>query len=297
MAGIKKNPLKRKYSERTLRVFSRHPSHNPLRNSIKTPYLSVLRLGSTTEGTLNYEVELNSTEAIRNSSSKLRMKTKFTEAGVKTADWWLIETLAKGYTAISPKDPSKNMGLSSLPYPIVAKHHFGSRGTGNTLLKSKEELENWIKGKTLSNYIFEKYYNYVREYRLHIHKAGCFYTCRKMLKEETPEQDRWHRHDSNSVWILEDNSSFDKPLNWDDIVEESVKALNAVGLDVGAVDVRVQSSMYKNAPRKDIDFIIVEINSAPSFGSRTLEMYLKELPVLIKNKYYEQRFNALQTSN
>ena len=180
------------------------------------------------------------------------------------------------------------IAVENLPYPIVAKHHFGSRGNGNYLLNSQQELQAWMKGKDLSNYLFEKFYNYVREYRLHVSANGCFYTCRKMLKSDIPKEDRWFRNDSNSVWVLEENPLFDRPANWTKIVEESVKALKATGLDFGACDVRVQSSKTeKGKKREEIDFIIVEINSAPSFGDITAEKYLQELPKIAhlkKNK-------------
>ena len=100
-----------------------------------------------------------------------------------------------------------------------------------------------------------------------------------MLKTDTPEKERWYRNNSNSVWIMEDNPSFDKPNNWDDIVEQSANALSSVGLDIGAIDVRVQSS-DKDEPK----FIILETNSAPSFGDITLLKYKEELPLLINYK-------------
>ena len=143
-----------------------------------------------------------------------------------------------------------------------------------------------MEGKDLSKYIFEKYYNYNREYRLHVSENGCFYTCRKMLKTEAPQEARWYRNDEHCVWILEDNESFDKPVNWDKVVEESVKSLKAVGLDFGAVDLRIQSSKKANGEvRDEPKFIVVEINSAPSFGDKTTEKYIEELPKLLINKY------------
>jgi hypothetical protein len=29
-----------------------------------------------------------------------------------------------------------------------------------------------------------------------------------MLKQGTPEEQQWHRHDSNCVWIMEENPAF-----------------------------------------------------------------------------------------
>jgi len=261
-------------------IRSRHPSHAGLRRALpKLPFRSVIRMGSLTAlddaATLNgTRVELNSAESIKNSSSKLKMKQCFTGASVKTAEWIRVQTLKE------VKDWAKE-------YPIVAKSHFGSRGNGNTLLKSEAEVDSWARNKDLTNYIFEKYYNYNKEYRLHVSADGCFYTCRKMLKQEfkdTPNS--WQRHDDNCVWILEDNPSFDRPNNWYDIVTHCVKALKSCGLDFGACDLRVQNNTDKDGTRRATpDFIVVEINSAPSFGQVTLAKYKEVLPQLLIKKF------------
>lgn len=280
----KPKALKKKFTMFRPQIRSRHPSHKILRTELPLlPFRSVVRLGSTTVLNDTVEnggnrIEINKVQAIKNSANKLLMKKKFTEAGVKTADWFTKLEGVQGFINIH----NDALAYEDLPYPIVSKHIYGSRGTGNTLILNKESLDKWLVGKTLSNYIFEKFYSYSREYRLHITKEGCFYTCRKMLKQDTPENDRWRRHDDNSVWILESNPDFDKPVNWSSIVEHSVKALNAVGLDIGAVDVKVQSKLdNKGNIRKNPDFIIIEINSAPSFGELTAEKYIIEINKLL----------------
>lgn len=240
----------------------------------------VIRLGSTTEVQRRTTpgkvfVEINSIEGVKKSSNKLLMKQAFMKGGVTTADWWY-----------STKDTNVSLyDWATDKYPIVAKHKFGSRGTGNTLIHSPLELENWMKGKTLSNYIFEKFYSFSREYRLHVSQNGCFYTCRKMLKQDTPEKEKWHRHDSNSVWILENNPAFDKPICWDKIVKDCQNALIQLNLDFAAFDVKVQSATDKEGrKRKECHYIIIESNSAPSFGDVTTEKYLLEMQKLIKQK-------------
>lgn len=250
------------------RIRSRHPSHAPLRTNLaKMPVRTVIRLGSQTEEE-DVDVEINTIEAIKNSSSKLRMKNCFEEGNVRTAQW--TDDISEAY---------------SFEFPVVTKQIFGSRGRGNSLIQTATELKAWAKGKNLSEYIFEKFYNYNREYRLHVTADGCFYTCRKMLKNDTPESKKWFRNDSNSVWVMESNEQFDRPTSWDKIVTECVKALNSCGLDFGACDVRVQSAKDKEGKkRKDSDFIIIEINSAPSFGDVTLARYLEMLPNLVTRK-------------
>jgi glutathione synthase/RimK-type ligase-like ATP-grasp enzyme len=278
------------------RIRSRHSTHDPLRDLLpRMSKRAFVRLGSTTPTPTDREyIEVNTVDAIRNSANKLLMKQCFHTAEVRTAQWWTISTFPQNPGTFSIHEAGNDhdnppTDLNNLPYPIVAKHIFGSRGTGNYLIKSVGELQKWLPNKTLHNYIFEKYYSYNREYRLHVTQNGCFYTCRKLLREDTPADKRWFRNDSNSNWIVEENESFDKPVNWEAIVAESVKALNAVGLDFGAVDVKVQSASKEfkkkgTVVRDNPEFIIIEINSAPSFGVITLQRYLERIPVIINAK-------------
>lgn len=275
-------------------IRSRHPSHRVLRrrNPEKLlplfPFKSVVRFGSLTtirdtisEG--GNRIEINTIEAIKNSMNKFLMKECFKEGNVTTADWWFVD--AEGN--LKGPDRRKNYSFEELPFPIIAKSHFGSRNRGNTKLDNYEEYNNWAnrEGRDLTRYIFERFHNYSREYRLHITERGYFYTCRKMLKEGTPDEAKWYRNDEHCVWMVEENELFDKPSNWDSIVKDSVKALKAVGLDMGAVDVKVQSATTsKGKVRKSPKYIIIEINSAPSFGEITQQKYVEEIPKILKHK-------------
>lgn len=281
----KKRAKKPKYSLRTLRVYSRHPSHDVLRGKILLPKLTLIRLGSqTVSREPGIEVEINSQKAVANSANKRLMKECFTSKQVKTAQWWS-----------KAPEPTDEM------FPMVAKHLYGSRGTGNTLLNSIEEYKVFIDTHDKDMYIYERFYPFSREYRLHVTEKGCFYACRKMLKSETPEDKRWFRNDSNSIWVTEfkrinnpdgtfkafgdENPEFDKPVNWAKIEEECVKALKAVGLDIGACDVKVQSATKKNgSKREDVDFIVIEINSAPSFGQVTGIKYTEAIKQIVNGR-------------
>lgn len=266
---------KKKFTKFRPHIRSRHPSHNILRGKLPFfPFRSVVRFGSPTEYTDN-RVEINTTEAIKNSSNKRRMKKCFTKGDVRTALWYTFKngTLYDEINKI-------NTVIEQLPFPIVAKKHFGSKNKGNTKIDTLEEFKEFIKGISLNEYIFEKYYNFSREYRLHVTESGCFYTCRKMMKKDTPEEKKWFKNDQNCVWILEGNPNFEKPNNWKEVVKESVKALKSVGLDFGAVDLRIQGPEVN-----DPSFIVIEINSAPSFGDITAEKYAEMLPTLIQKKF------------
>ncbi len=250
-------------------VLTRHPSHAPLRTKLdRCKGRSVVRLGSTTvlnDGKVRTEV--NSVQAVKNSASKLLMKQCFTNGGVKTPLW-------KNGSSTEILAWADNVG-----YPIVSKSHYGSRGVGNRKHEDKTSLTNFIRNNP-TGYIYEKFQPLGREYRLHISKFGCFYACRKLLKNDAPEGS-WQLHDDCVTWALEENPSFKKPNNWNAIVEDCMRAQRALGLDICAFDVMV------SVPKKDSgnsEWLIVESASAPSFGNITLEKYLVEIPKIINSK-------------
>lgn len=266
-------------------IRSRHPSHNVLRKHLpRLPFRSIVRLGSTTEleESVNIKrVECNSVDAIKNSSSKIRMKDCFIKAGVRTADF------------IMGKEGKQNiLDFAEEVFPIVAKQAFGSKGKGNTLLKTMDEIVAFLDNKSLNEYVFEKYYNYGLEFRLHITSEGCFYTCRKALKKDCPEDQKWRHHDDTCVWYTEQNPDFKKPNSWNLIVEDCVKALKSIGADVLSFDVKVQSALDKDGrKREEQDYILIECNSASSMSNGTDEIsicaskYIEEIPKILKRKH------------
>lgn len=213
---------------------------------------------------------INTEDACANSANKRVMKTLFTEHGVKTALWVFPQ---------NPQEVEKFINDNELGNKkVIIKSLLGSRGRGLYLLETGQEAIQWFTQRGFGGHIIEKYYNYNKEYRLHVTENGCFYTCRKMLKQDA--ETRWYRNDSNCVWIIEENPLFARPRSWAAIEEHCVKALNAVGLDFGACDVRVQSERENGQLE---DFIICEINSAPSFGDITAEKYKQQLQQFIIN--------------
>ncbi len=260
-----------------VKIRTRNYTASPLRNKIlSNDRPIVFRMGSTTPTEVIFPsenpenvIEINNVEACEKSSNKSLMKVMFDFYDVKTAKWEYFIDVESDYL----------QGLDlpgDLRYPLIIKHVNSSKGI--YYIKDDDDLQNFINhGHVTDNYIVENYHTFSKEYRLHVTNDGCFYTCRKMLKANAT--DRWHRHDSNSVWIMEENPLFDKPIFWDEIVKHSVMALQAVGLDIGAVDVKCTSS---NTEKQD--FIILEINSAPAFGEITLQKYYEQLNIMI-NKW------------
>lgn len=261
--------------EKHLIVRSRNTTCAPLKELV-VPRTTILRLGSATPTEKITKrpnpKEINTAQACIISGDKILMKEAFTNHNIPTAEW---VSYNEGAGVTLPKVVDL---FNTFDGKVIVKHKHSSKGEGIYYFTDSNELFLWMRKRMiegqLHNYVFEKYYTYTREYRIHVTKQGCFYTCRKMLKKDA--EVRWHRHNVNSVWIVEDSPLFDKPTNWDTIVSSCVDALNAVGLDIAAFDVKVQSSKHKE-PK----YIILESNSAPSLGEKGIEKYKEILTKLI----------------
>jgi len=273
-----------------VKIRSRHPSHDALRGQITVkqcdlPFKNklnpkgrpsvVVRFGSPTE-VRRGNVEVNSTEAISVSSNKMKMKEAFEDFGILSPKYFTLKDIK--YLKSNKEE---------IKFPLILKRVVGSRGRGMQYLGDNKALKKALKKikedkkkngkKSIKDIYFEEYFSGKYEYRLHVSSLGCFYACRKALKKDTPDDKRYFRNDSNCIWYLESNTTeFKKPSTWGKIVEECIKAKDAVGLDFAAIDVRVSEKGV---------FKIIETNSAPSLATEGIKKYKTHLPLLIKDIY------------
>jgi glutathione synthase/RimK-type ligase-like ATP-grasp enzyme len=277
------------------RVRSKNFSCDDLRGDIGPfPIRSLARLGSTTMTEMIFPrsfnkypiIEINTVKSIQNSRSKLLMKGCFAKANVKQADWYkyiYTNDMHRFQDQLFKEEHVYN--IENLPYPIVAKRIFGFKGHGMVLINNQEKLEKFLNSTSkteLAGYYFEEFKNYSREYRLHCTQDECFMSWRKLRKSDSKE--RWFFNSTNCNWVGENHNLFDKPVNWDKIIEDSCEAIKAVGLDIGAVDVRVQSANYEDKKRENPEYIVLEVNSAPAIGPIGVDIYRKKITELINKK-------------
>lgn len=271
--------------QNTLRVFSRHPSHKVLRDTVEVPYPTVIRLGSITSPKYSNYISINTPEAVSNTANKLTMKKLFRQADVMTPEFYI---LFKDHAGIYTPEGFRHISFENLSdqlsYPVLFKKTYRSRGAGMLKVNNKERFMEVIKEHVLNNirhqnnpYYVEKFYTHVKEYRVHVSclTDDYFYSCRKMLRNDVTSN-RWYRNDSNSVWIMESNPLFEKPKTWQTIVEDCQRARKALGLDICALDIKVN---------KRGEHLILEANSAPSFGEVTADKYLVEIPQIVHQKH------------
>lgn len=257
-----------------IRIRSKNRSARQLYRRITSRKRGVYRAGSYTPTSQIFTerelsagiIEINKEESCRKSGDKIVMKKCFDEWDVRRAPWCQLQH----YDTIDEmtEDIIVEHGIGR---PYIVKHKNSSRGNGIFFCEQDEDLFNFCNRDdiNINNYIVEHWYSYVREYRLHVDKFGCFLAHRKMLRNDA--QVRWHRHHENSVWINEDNENFDRPDNWETIVEAAQKARRSVGLDICSVDVKVAGR------RDNPDFIILETNSGSALGEDSAEKYVVEL--------------------
>ena len=248
-------------------IRTKNPSALPLRRSIEVPGRAIVRLGSRTPSSIIYKpgirfVEVNTVESIENSRDKLRMKKCFATLDIPQAEWW--------------SDHLDRTSFDEKMYPLVGKLIVGFKGHGMQLINNESELRTWLSSHNNGQYYLEKFYNYSREYRVHATQSHAFMSWRKLRRSDATE--RWFFNSSNCNWVSPEHPLFDRPRNWDVMEEAAVNAIRAVGLDIGAVDIRVQS---KDTPK----FIVLEVNSAPQLGEAGIEAYKNEIRNIIINKY------------
>lgn len=290
--------------ERLIRtiVFSRHPTHNILRKDLPSlPFRTVVRLGSTTDISERLRskgqfIECNSIQGIKNTSNKIEMKIKFNEAEINSPQWYLpniekspdfnikcstTELLIPGkkYLRYGEALCTEKISINSLQFPLIAKINFHSRGRGMLKIDSAEQLIEILKNpEQARKYTFERYANFVQEYRVHATAEGIFYICRKLRKEEAT--DRWFFNSKNSIFQItyeDGNWIKEKIACFKEMEQHCIKALKALEIDIAGFDIRVNANGEK--------FFIIEANSACSFGEHTAQHYLKQIPLVLKKKY------------
>ena len=274
---------------RTIRVRSRNHSAGLLRNQVRCARPTVLRLGSFTPTNQIFTpaqiregvVEINTVQSCQNSNDKFLMKQCFDNCAVPTANWALMNNTryVEGETAVRIVN-AENKSYNYLRFPLIIKNRHSSRGRGIYFVENASDYTRYFASLNTSAHIIEEYKNYSKEYRVHASSREAFYANRKMLLNDVPEEQRFHRHHENTVWIVPENPNFVAPANMEEIKQAAINAILSVGLTIGCVDVKVQ----QNRAGRDPEFIILETNSGPALGELTAPLYINELTQLITSR-------------
>lgn len=253
-----------------IRLASRHPSQKAIQRMGQMPKFPKrvrIRFGSTIPHS-RVDYIINKIDAIKNTANKMTMKRLLSAAGVNTPKYFLND------------DAGRNAIMEGhLGEKIFFKTPYHSRGRGMVMYDTKESAMT-----QLNKGYFEESKISWREYRVHVMDGEVFY-----VDEKRPKDQSMKLKDRPIVKNMSNGFKFRRPLADypDEVHTESVKAVEALGLDFGGVDVGVT---------KDGEVVIYEVNSAPSLRTKTRKLYQKALVKLIWKKILGDTQEAAEKS-
>jgi len=202
---------------------------------------------------------INKAEAVASATNKLTAFVKMQAAGISIPEWTANKEVAKEWF-----DKHKKCVV------FCRTKLRSSGGDGIVIATSKEELVN----APLYTLRVKK----VEEYRVHIFTSNVIDVVKKKLRngaQNNPNRSPYIRNLENGWVFAHDN--VDCPNN---VKEEALKAVNALGLDFGAVDIAVN---------KEGKAVVFEVNTAPGLENfDTIEAYVTAFNNYKKQKEEEQ---------
>lgn len=240
-----------------------------------------MRFGSKTElSDGKNRVECNTVESILNTSNKETMKILFMKNKVSSPELYLINSIEKPIKVDATDGKEvKHIGvkINELPFPLIAKRKFHQRGIGMYKINDLDQLKTFLNDAEFksNSYHFEKFFSGSQEFRLHVSPLleKEIFSVKKVRTVDEKGDLPWHFHLNEGAFLKD----FEKPKNWKEIVEECKKAVAALKLDVGAVDVRLNKDATK--------IMVIEVNSAPGMGDLTTDHYINGLKEILTKKH------------
>jgi len=132
----------------------------------------------------------------------------------------------------------------------------GHSGNGIIIAENEDEL---VKAPLYTRYVKKQ-----NEYRVHVFNGKMIHKQRKARRLDVPDEEvdwKVRNHDNGFIFQIED---FDLP---EDCEKQAIAAVEALGLDFGAVDV-----VYNGKEQKAY---VLEVNSAPGLSGTTLDKYVE----------------------
>lgn len=190
---------------------------------------------------------INNPKAVGIASDKLLSFRKFKEAGVCTPEF-----------TESQEEASKWLAEG---FVVVARTKLRAHSGEGIVIHDPDTAEDVTAAKLYTKYIPKS-----EEYRVHMYKNGAaFFVQRKARNKDIPDEKvNWkvRNHGNGFIYANQDI----KMQGQRDAYKECHKAIVALGLDFGAVDI-----VYNLKKGK---YYVLEVNTAPGLSGSTLEAYV-----------------------
>ncbi|KWH03705.1 hypothetical protein WT58_24025 [Burkholderia territorii] len=190
---------------------------------------------------IQFKKILNSPDAVKDASNKLRSFQNFNADGVPTVPWTTEKHIAEMWTAEGSD--------------VVVRHKLsGHSGEGLQIIKADD-------GVIPDAPLYTKYVKKTQEYRIHVFDGEVIFRQRKARKKEVPdEQVNWQVRNLAGGFIFA-NQDLAVPAS---VEQAAIAAVKALGLDFGAADVGCN---------KEGEAVVYEVNTACGLEGRNLEAY------------------------
>jgi glutathione synthase/RimK-type ligase-like ATP-grasp enzyme len=199
---------------------------------------------------------LNTRESIIAATNKLTALERLKNAGVKVPEFYTSYTDLVGRLNERGGRKTKWVARSVLT---------GHSGDGITVSESGS-----LGGLPQDAPLYTRYIRKSDEFRVHVVGGKVVFTQRKARRREC-ENPNWEVRNLEGGFVY-----VEYPTREGGLSEIAVKAVEALGLDFGAVDVLLS--------REDEDFYVLEVNTACGLEERTAEKYAEALKELVNGR-------------
>jgi len=167
-----------------------------------------------------------------------------------------------------------NNELHTASYPLIIRKDRHRAGIGFNIVNNDIEALKIIKGMNEGEYYMSEIYPKTEEYRVHCGSGKAL-----LVKRKPEPNDKsivaWNFHQNELPWTTIERKNYDHEM-----VSLALRAVDAVGLDFGAVDVMSHPIKGYNGPKH----VVVEINTAPSYTPYLIEKYGAYFDLLFSTK-------------
>lgn len=243
-----------------MKVYIRTPHITPrsikeLLPKFKGKGIAIVRFGASSKSVATpCAVEINPLQNVRDNADKLLMKQKFAENDIPSPDF-------------APNTEEGRNLFKEKGWNVVYKKKYHRGGIGMELV-SLAEIDKFAANQ-YNNGILERRINIKREWRIHYCPAlNLHFSVEK--RKRYAKVGEVVRNNENCVF----KADFEIPENWDSALAMAKKAVEVMGLDIGAVDLAWSGK----------NFYVIETNSGPGMGDSTSAWYAQTLVQLIKHK-------------
>ncbi len=135
--------------------------------------------------------------------------------------------------------------VNDISFPLIAKKRISSRGSGNRILYSSDELEEFIYTHQTQQYIFQPFYTLRSDYRVLVLKDTILGTAEREIR--TRKNKASVRYSSHETIILPQH-----------ILDQCLTLTRYIGADLCGIDIGLQENG---------EYFFIEYNLSPQFTS------------------------------